>query len=187
MGNKRDTDGFVVPPTPASIRTSSYAVDADAGSVASDAPSSNRSGRSLVEDPRYRDMNLAANNVYMRHPCDTIPGHIVSLIDYVRQDRDSPGPSPNEVRQDRDLYDLSVLGVEEAEVEAYFHTHIFPAPKSSDSLKRSVRQPMARYTVPNTGSVLKVSNPVPDMLYGYNRHEAFPHQQSQLISMGTEW
>ncbi len=83
-------------------------------------------------------MNLAANDVYMRHPCDPIPEHITSLIDYIRQDRDSPDPSPEEVRQDRDLHDLS-MGVAEPEVEKYFHTHIFPDPKSSDSLKRSDR------------------------------------------------
>ncbi|KAI0388452.1 hypothetical protein F5Y17DRAFT_452771 [Xylariaceae sp. FL0594] len=188
MSYTRHPDGFAVPPTPVSAGSLSYPIDADTRSVAaSDVTGSGRSsGRSLVEDPRYRDMNLAANNVYFDHPCDPIPGHITTLVDYVRRDRDSPGPSPEEVRQNRDLYDLSVMGVEEAEVEAYFHTNIFPAPKSSHSLKRSVRQPMARHTVPSTGSALKVSNPVPDLLYGYNRHMAFPNQQSQLISMGTE-
>ncbi|KAK4168543.1 hypothetical protein QBC43DRAFT_101999 [Cladorrhinum sp. PSN259] len=188
MNYIHNADGFAVPLTPISARSRSYPIGgAGTGSVAlSDVTSSSRpSGRSLVEDPRYRDMNLAANNIYFRHPCDTVPDHITTLVNYVRRDRDSPGPSLNDVRQDRDLYDLSVIGMEKAEVEAYFHTHIFPAPKSSHSLKRSVRQPMARYTVPSTDSVLKVSNPVPDLLYGYNRHVAFPNQQSQLISIGT--
>lgn len=45
---------------------------------------------------------------------------------------------------------------------------------------------MAKHTVPSSGSKLKVSTPVPDMLHGYNRHVAFPYQQAQLISMGTE-
>jgi hypothetical protein len=44
---------------------------------------------------------------------------------------------------------------------------------------------MARYAVPSAGSKLKVSTPVPDILYGY-RDGAFQMQQSQLISMGTE-
>lgn len=43
---------------------------------------------------------------------------------------------------------------------------------------------MAKHTVPRTGSKLKLSTPVPDMLYGY-RDRTFT-QQSQLISMGTE-
>ncbi|KAK5651176.1 hypothetical protein OQA88_13194 [Cercophora sp. LCS_1] len=162
MGDNWDTDGFMVPPIPASTRSRSYAADTDARSIApSDATGSNRSGRSLVEDPRYRDMNLAANNISMRHPCDPIPEHITSLVDYVRRDR-------------------------EPEVEKYFHAHIFPDPKSSDNLKRSDREPMAKHTVPSAQSRLKVSTPVPDMLYGYNRQTAFPKQQSQLISMGTE-
>ncbi|KAK3371258.1 hypothetical protein B0T24DRAFT_595093 [Lasiosphaeria ovina] len=149
-------------------------------------PGSGRSsGRSLAEDPDYRDLNLAATNVYMRHPCDPIPEHITDLVDYVRQDRDSPGPSADEVRQDRDLHDLS-MGAGKPQVEEYFRTNIYPYPKSTESLQRSDRQPMAKHTIPSTGSMLKVSNPVPDMLYGYNRHGAFPQQQSQLVSMERE-
>jgi hypothetical protein len=45
---------------------------------------------------------------------------------------------------------------------------------------------MTRDTVPNAGSNYKVSNPVPDMLYGYNPQVAFPQQQTPLISMGLE-
>lgn len=41
-------------------------------------------------------------------------------------------------------------------------------------------------TVPSTGSKYKVSTPAPDMLYGYDRQSAFPRQQGQLLSMGTE-
>jgi hypothetical protein len=45
---------------------------------------------------------------------------------------------------------------------------------------------MAKHAVPNVASKLKVSTPVPDMLYGYNRIGAFPQQQAQLLSMGNE-
>ncbi|KAG8417266.1 hypothetical protein J3459_012472 [Metarhizium acridum] len=190
MGHVRDADGFVVPPTPASTGSWSYRTDADARSVApSDltgaTPSSGRSGRSLVEDPLYRETNLAANNIYMCHPCDPIPEDVASIVDYVRRNRDSPGPSLDEIRQNRDLYDLS-LGTAEPDVEKYFNSHIFHDPKSSDSLKRSDRQPMARHTVPNSGSKLKVSNPVPGMIYGYTRNGAFTRaQQTQFNSMGN--
>ncbi|KAK3371885.1 hypothetical protein B0H63DRAFT_513437 [Podospora didyma] len=101
------------------------------GSVASSdltgvAPSSGRSsGKSLVEDPFYRSKNLAASNVYMRHPCDPILGHIADLVDYVRQGRNSPGPSADELRKDRSLYDLS-MGAGEAQVERYFLDQYFP-------------------------------------------------------------
>lgn len=36
------------------------------------------------------------------------------------------------------------------------------------------------------GPNLKVGGPVTDMLYGYNLHKAFPPQQAQLFSIGTE-
>lgn len=58
-------------------------------------------------------------------------------------------------------------------MEEYFNAHLFPAADASDALKRSVRLPMVEHTVLNTGSKHKVSTPVPDVLYGYNRTVAF--------------
>lgn len=63
---------------------------------------------------------------------------------------------------------------------------MFPKPGEEDDLRRSDRQPMSRHAVPNAGPQFKVGNPIPDMLYGYSRHHAFPDQQTQLISMGDE-
>ncbi len=130
-------------------------------------------------------MNLAANNIYMRPLHEQFPKHITGVVDYTRRDRDSPSLSSDEVRQDAELNELW-MGTGEPEVEDYFRSKIFPKPGPSDSLKRNDRQPMAKHTVPSTGSKLKVSTPVPDMLYGYSRHGAFPQQQTQLISTGTE-
>ena len=45
---------------------------------------------------------------------------------------------------------------------------------------------MVRHIVPSTGSKLRVSNPVPDMLCGYSRHGTFSRaQQAQSNSMGN--
>ncbi|KAH8205658.1 hypothetical protein TruAng_000152 [Truncatella angustata] len=184
MSHSRYQDGFVVPPTPAS--TGSLSVDGIQSDFTAATPGSGRSsGRSLVEDPLYRDINLAANNIYLRHSCDPLPENIADLVARVHRARDSPGPSSDDLKHNRDLYDLS-MGTSEPEVEKYFHTHVFPDPKSFETLKRSDRQPMAKHTVPNTGSKYKVSTPVPDTLYGYNRQNAFPQQQGQLLSMGSE-
>ncbi|KLU90718.1 hypothetical protein MAPG_10570 [Magnaporthiopsis poae ATCC 64411] len=189
MGTKRDADGNAIPPTLASTWLDRR--DVHAGSVApsglTGTPSGlgRLSGKSLVEDACYRDWNLAANDIFLLHPCDPIPAHITSIIDGVRRGRDSPGPSLNEIRQDRDLLDLS-LGAPESEVENYFRRHIFPHPRSSDTLKLSEKRIMARHTVPNSGSTYRVSTPVPDMLYGYNGIAPFPQQRAQLISMGSE-
>ncbi|KAK3373232.1 hypothetical protein B0T24DRAFT_593463 [Lasiosphaeria ovina] len=158
MAYNRDADGYAVPPTPGP----SY------GSVAPSDAGSSRSSRALVEDPYYRDLNLAANHVHMRHPYDSFPEHVSSLVDHVRQD-------PLELR-----------GLDEPEVEDYFRDRVFPKPDEEDDLRRSDRQPMSRHAVPNYGSSLRISNPIPDMMYGYSRHHAFPQQQTQLISMGSE-
>ncbi|KXX77075.1 hypothetical protein MMYC01_206328 [Madurella mycetomatis] len=187
MGYPRDADGFAVPPMPASTEAPSYRASYPASATPSDVTDSGRSsGRSLVEDPLYRDMNLAANNISMRPPFEEFPQHIADLVDEVRKDRNSPGPSLDQIRQDPNLAAFQWMGAGEPQVEEYFRTNIFPYPDLTESLQRSDRQPMARHAVPSTGSKLKVSNPVPDMLYGYNRHGAFPQQQSQLISMGAE-
>jgi hypothetical protein len=159
-----------------------------------DAPSANTSGastgpsrkRSLVEDPYYRENNLAENNIYLRSFYEEFPKDITGLIDHVRKDRDSPGLSPDQLKQNTRLECLE-MGTGEPDVEKYFHAHIFPDPESSDSLKRTYRNPMAKHAVPDIGSKLKVSTPVPDMLYGYNRLGAFTHgQKAQFRSMGNE-
>jgi len=186
MEYTRDVDKFVVPPTPASTGSRSYAQSLGPLDAASSTGDSGRSSaRSLVEDPLYRDMNLASNNIYMRPLREKFPEHIASLVDHLRRDRDSPGPSPDQVRQDARLNELW-MGTGEPDVEKYFQTNVFPNPEPSESLKRTDRFPMAKRAVPDGRSNLKVSTPVPDMLFGYNRNGAFPQQQTQLISMGTE-
>ncbi|MCJ1344202.1 hypothetical protein MMC31_002405, partial [Peltigera leucophlebia] len=197
MEYKRDADGFALPPTPASTRSRSYRPDAEddsrASSYAQSVTPSDISGastqsreKSLVDDPNYRRMNLAENNIYIRPFYEEFPEDIAGLVDHVRMDRDSPGPSSDQLRQDTDLYDLE-MGTAEGDVEKYFHTNVFPDPKLSDSLKRSDILPMSKHVVPDVGSKLKVSTPVPDMVYGYNSIGAFTEgQQAQLRSMGTE-
>lgn len=196
MEYRRDADGFALPPTPASTRSCSYRADAEDDTQVSwygpSVPPSDMSGastgsgrRSLVEDPYYRDMHLASNNIYIRDFYEEFPEDIAGLVDHVRKDRDSPGLSSDQLRQNTRLYDLE-MGTAEPAVENYFKANIFPEPDRSDSLKRIDKSPIAKKVVPNVGCNLKVSTPVPDMLYGYNRVGAFPQQQAQLISMGTE-
>ncbi|OAA54772.1 hypothetical protein SPI_08643 [Niveomyces insectorum RCEF 264] len=186
----RDAEAFVVPPTPGSAGSRSLWAATDGSRAQSDAtgatPTSSRSvNKSLAEDPLYRQMNLAANRIYMRYPWDPVPESVTNLIGRVFQDRDSPGPSADEIQQDRDLYLLS-MGAPEPDVEKYFHACIFPNPSMLDRLKRSDRQPMAKHAVPAASSGLRVSTPVPDILYGYNNDTAFPRQASQLIAMGSD-
>lgn len=108
MGYRRDADGFTVPPTPVSTGSRSCADTDDRSAAPSDVtgstPSSSR--RSLVEDPYYRRMNLATNNIYMQPLHSQFPEDIDDIIRLVQQDRDSPGPSLEDVRQDTELNEL---------------------------------------------------------------------------------
>ncbi|KAE8447224.1 hypothetical protein EG329_010918 [Mollisiaceae sp. DMI_Dod_QoI] len=122
----------------------------------------------------------------MRPRYEPFPEHIANVVDYAGKKRDSPGPSPDDVYRDMALDELEMRGLDEPEVEDYFRDRVFPKPNPGDDLRRSDRQPMSRHAVPNYGSSLRISNPTPDMLYGYSRHHAFPDQQTQLISMGNE-
>lgn len=65
----------------------------------------------------------------------------------MHRDRDSPGPSPEQFRQDTELNEL-FMGTGEPEVETYFKNNIIPKPGSLDRLKRSERQPMVEHSVP---------------------------------------
>ena len=106
-----------------------------------------------------------------------------SLANGVRRDCDSPGPSLHQVWQDAELNELW-MGAGGPKVEDYFTDKIFPKAGPGDILDRADRKPMARHTVPHTGSKLKVSDPVPDVLYGYTRHGAFTKvHQAQFNSM----
>ncbi|KAI0006533.1 hypothetical protein F4779DRAFT_629738 [Xylariaceae sp. FL0662B] len=189
MGHARDAGGFTLPPAPASTGPRSR-VDIDSASVTTSeitSGSSRTSARSPLEGPFYRAANLAANNIYMRRRREELPEGVAELVNYVRRGRDSPGPSPDQVWQDPWLEALELMPATKFQVEDYFRANIFPSPGMMESLQHSDGQPMAKHTVPNASSELEVSNPVPDLLYGYNVDNAFSRQQqSQLFSMGPE-
>ncbi|KAI1740241.1 hypothetical protein F4680DRAFT_418948 [Xylaria scruposa] len=180
----RSAPQMAEPPTPGPSY-GSVAPSKTGSSRSSKTGSSRSSKKTLVEDPFYRDNYLAYNHIYLRERYEQFPEHVSSLVDHVRRDRESPGPSPDEVWQDKDLTALETKGLDESEVGNYFSDRVFPKPKQGGILQRSDRQPMSRHAVPNAGPEYKVSNPIPDMLYGYSRHDAFHDQQTQLISMGN--
>ena len=181
-----DAERFAVPPAPVSTASQSrapYAESLAPSDVTDATPGSGRSS-SKVEDPLYRDANLAANNIYLRSSREPFPKHIAGLVEYVCGDRDSPGPSPDEVWQHKALEELG-MSAAETKVERYFQRYIFPDCDPGDILDRSDRLPMSKHVVPTTGSQLKVSNPLLDMLYGYSRNAFTRPQQAQFNSMGN--
>ncbi|KAI0871139.1 hypothetical protein GGS24DRAFT_504102 [Hypoxylon argillaceum] len=179
----RDSDGFVMSPTPLSIRSRSE-VSADAELDGISDISGRSSTRRLIETPLYRKLNLAMNGIYLRKMNEEFPTDVASLVDHIGRKRDSPSPPPDQVLNDAELHRLED-GATGADVGQYFSTHIYPYPKPTESLKRSDRQPMLRYAVPGSRSKPRVSNPVPDMLYGYTT-EAFSQRQQQIVCRGPE-
>ncbi len=190
LDDRWDADGCVLPPTLASRRSRLYQASiednlATPSYTPSDTSrtSTGSSRKKLVEDPLYRRTNLAENKIYLRSRREQFPKDIRSLVDHVARDRDSPGPSEDEVWQDEDLEALG-MGASEGDVQTYLQAEIFP--RSAGTLQRSVRLAMAKRAVPDVGSRLKVSLPVPDVLYGYNSIKTFPQHQDHLRSMGNE-
>ena len=182
---KEDAKGFTLPPTPDSAGSPSYGQSTRPLDAASYTGGSVRSsGKSNVGTPGYREDNLAANNIYLRFRDEQFPEHITDLVDYVRKDRDSPGPPADYAWRNRDLQRLE-MGAPEGNVQRYFGNEVFP--RATDILTCTEKLPMAKHAIPNfSSSNLKVCNPVPDMLYGYDSKGAFPQQQVQLRSMGGE-
>ncbi len=183
------TDGLNVPEASDFAGASEQTTDVESTAVADFTSSSGSSESNLIEDPMYREVNLASNNIYLRSSREPCPEHIAELINHVRHDRGSPPPTFDQVWQDRTLEWLAT-GAGEPGVERAFQNRIFPScePGSNagvEILSRADRLPMAKQVVPNARSVFKVSSPVPDMLYGYSRTGAFARaQQGQINSMG---
>jgi hypothetical protein len=143
-------------------------------------------GKNPVEGPLYRATNLSANGISLRYLCDSLPRHVARLVEHIRLNRGSPEPFIDEFEQEMELRSLS-MGAAAPQVANYFCGRLFPNPESTGILNRSDRQPVTKHAVPDTGSDFKVSTPIPDMLYGYNRQAAFlPHHHDQLSEMGLE-
>ncbi|KAJ4120109.1 hypothetical protein NW768_010392 [Fusarium equiseti] len=138
---------------------------------------------SPVEQAQYEDVNLATNNIIYRDRRDNFPTYISTLIKKITSDRSSPGLSIEDVDADDTLAGLE-RGAGEPEVEQYIQNNLVTLPSRNDILKRSVKIPMARRMIPNTGTAFRVSGPVPDVLLGYNVGGAFtPSQRRKLTLM----
>ncbi|RSL85357.1 hypothetical protein CEP52_016171 [Fusarium oligoseptatum] len=138
------------------------------------------SKKSPVEDQEYRSFNLFNNHIHYDRSYDPTPVPITELLETVRQTRGCPVLSEDEIRQDRQLEELSRGRASESTVKSYFLNHVFSDPGLSDLLIRSMKAHM--YHVPNTDPdpEHRVSMPVPDALYGYTIDDTFPRQRRTL-------
>ncbi|KAK3323912.1 hypothetical protein B0T19DRAFT_216741 [Cercophora scortea] len=175
MGYTRDADGFVAPPTPASIVSRSYrATEDSASSTAS------------VRYPSYRQNNLNANNIDIRHANTQLPDYISSHVEGLRAERDSPSPSSEQINGYLDRMEDLQRGCTEVDVEEFLTDTVFPKnsdqtygrPAGLESAKSSL---MSSHLIPNNPeSQFRVSRPKPYLLYGYSgalRDGAFTQPQ----------
>lgn len=186
MECRQDADGFILPMIPASAlsREESPQIFRFGEPVPSSSVNSYTTGSSPktgTANPIYREGNLGGNGIHIRSFYENLPENIAGLVDQIRKDRDSPGLLPDQVNHNR-LLECLEMGVGEPDVENYFQNHIFLGLPPLDSLQRTNKTPMAKHAVPDLGYKLKVSTPVPDLLYGYNPRAAFS-QEAQLHSI----
>ncbi|PHH78694.1 hypothetical protein CDD80_6432 [Ophiocordyceps camponoti-rufipedis] len=82
--------------------------------------------------------------------------------------------------KDEELWQLHE-GAAESDLAQYFKDQMFASRPLN--LRRSDTQPMLRHTFPLWDSTYPVSNPVPDVLYGYSREVAFSGRVKQLARL----
>ncbi|SPJ78207.1 uncharacterized protein FTOL_06596 [Fusarium torulosum] len=144
-----------------------------------DTPS--RSYGSLVENPRYRDTHLALNKVSLVNFRKELPSHISALVKSLTPDQVSILPPPEDAEDNNGLLAME-LEASEAKVENFFRDKVVPRSSQDDILWRSDRIIMSKDTVVSKMPNFKISTPIPDMLYGYNRSNAFEQEQQNWIA-----
>ncbi|KAF5002108.1 hypothetical protein FGRMN_591 [Fusarium graminum] len=140
-----------------------------------------RSWGSLVENPRYRDTNLAQNNIFLCDSRTELPSHILALVQSLAPDRVSVLP-PWEAVEGNDSLLAMEAETSESEVENFFRDNIVSRLSPDDVVCRSDRTFICRDAMPLTSPQFKLSTPVPDVLYGYNRSTAFRFEQRNEIA-----
>ncbi|KAM5362207.1 hypothetical protein ACJZ2D_012647 [Fusarium nematophilum] len=152
-------------------------------------PSRRRTGQaptpvSSSRGPSARtDASPAPTSATNRPGTLALPPHISQLVSSVQTDRDSPLPSPTTVRNNSDLYAME-YEASEPQVEEFFRNHIAPRNARNDLINRSDRTSMKSSTLPSSKPQHRLSIPVPDMFYGYNRSYGFDPAQRAQISAG---
>ncbi|KAF2191730.1 hypothetical protein K469DRAFT_621613 [Zopfia rhizophila CBS 207.26] len=177
-------DRFVVPPTPSSTASRSFRADAE-----EDGSRSSASSTTGVRNPLYRQNNLRFNNIHVRHPASHLPDFVSSHVHAVRAQRNSPGPTSDELKQYIHRLDSLAEGCTEDQVSVFLKDTIFPNSESDSvygpatGLASSSNALMSQHLVPaDPTSPYRVTQPKPDLLYAYSGKTAKAFTQSQLLA-----
>lgn len=136
-----------------------------------------------VRHAGYRMHCLEGNKIRFRHPSDPIPDNFATCVQQLVH---------NERGWALDQYisavhELDALGLQcyESQVASFFRKHIFVEGKAV-GLKASVGMPMVRHLLPRLPTaVFPVSQPRPDLVYGYATEPVFTSAQLLLCKGST--
>jgi hypothetical protein len=143
-----------------------------------------------VGDAEYRKCNLAYNGVYFRDMFERLPPHIQGLTDEIlSKGRQSPEPTVEDVKNDPHLAHLRNIDGGKDRVIEYCRRYIFEHPQYSEQLQgldiRQTHFSIRRQHIPSSSNSFAVkfpiSQPRPDIFYGYIK-EAFTSAQQQVLS-----
>ncbi|KFZ07172.1 hypothetical protein V501_06697 [Pseudogymnoascus sp. VKM F-4519 (FW-2642)] len=141
---------------------------------------------SALAEGRIRDSkraHLQQNGITLLPSYNHLPGNISDFVNHLWKYRNPIGPLESQIQSDKRLARLRT-GAAESDVVSYFQEQLFLVSEQTDILKRSLKLPMSKHAVPGVDSELRVSIPVPDILYGYDSLGAFTdEEQVQLYSM----
>lgn len=140
-----------------------------------------RSYDSLVENPCYRDTQLALNKISLVDSRKELPSHISALIKSLTPDRVSILPSHEHAEDNNELLAME-LEASKANVENFFRDNIVPRSSQDNILLRSDRIIISNEAMVSKMPNLEINTPIPGMLYGYNISNAFEHEQKIWIA-----
>ncbi|KAF4595442.1 hypothetical protein GQ602_001055 [Ophiocordyceps camponoti-floridani] len=175
---RRDADGIPVPLAPSSVTSRSYQYQNRTSATSS-----------TVRRPVYRQHNLQLNNVSFNVPSAPLRNHVSSHVGSLLASRNSVPLSTTELNDTmRHLQNLTE-GCDEQEVSKFLDYSVFAYSKThrtqetSPGLERAVDAPISRHLVPaNRESPYRISQPKPDMLYGYSGNAGQAFTQPQLLA-----
>jgi len=142
-----------------------------------------------VKHPSYRINCLDSNHIVFQHPHEQLPDAVAAHVGQLASiTPEMPGLAPEIVA--KAIYDLDTLGMgcNEIDVSSYLNTHLFPQGATTrfptGSLLSVAGTHMARHLLPNLPTAMApwaVTQPRPDLLYGYPKTPTFT--SAQLITL----
>ncbi|KAK0612154.1 hypothetical protein B0T14DRAFT_571981 [Immersiella caudata] len=157
-----------------------------------DSPDEDDENMENVKHPSYRVNCLESNHIIFRHPQDPLPDVVATHVQHLASTTPKmPNLDPEMVA--KATYDLDTLGMgcNETDISSYLNAHLFPQGAATrfptQRLLSVAGTHMARHLLPNlptSEAPWAVTQPRPDLLYGYPKTPTFSSAQSMTLIQG---